>query len=100
MSTFPFSPGYGSNQVLTAAAVAADTAINASAAQMRIVNTGANIGYVRTYRSADGTQAATTADLPIPSGMATTVTKDQSHDRLSYISAAGTTLQVMAGQGL
>ena len=99
MSFIPFSPDYGCNVVLTAAALSANTPIKAQSSQLRIVNNGANIAYVRPYASADGTVDATTADLAVAAGQSTTVTKSQAHDRLSYISALGTTLQVMTGQG-
>lgn len=98
----PFSPHYGSNQVLTAGAASASVGIDRDNKQVRVVNTGANIGYFRTYDSTDtatGAGTASTADVPVPAGMATTITKGMRHDRLAYISAAGTTLEVMTGEG-
>ncbi len=107
MSTsFPFSPRYGSGQVLTATSSAASTAINNADQQVRIVNTGAQKAYVRTYSSLKGTLtvSATAADFVIPAGMASTLTKptggDFGHDTLTYISAAGTTLEVITGSGV
>lgn len=96
----PFMPAYGTNQVLSAAAASANATINKDNRQVRIVNTGANIAYVQTYSSADqpGT-AASIADFPIAGGQASTITKDTKHDTLAYISAAGTSLQVMTGDG-
>lgn len=95
----PFNPQYGSNQVLTPSASSATVAINKACKQVRILNTGANIAYVRVYDNSAGTQAATTADCPIAAGMSTTLTKDEAHNALAHISAAGTTLQVMTGEG-
>ncbi|MES3022745.1 MAG: hypothetical protein V4857_14290 [Pseudomonadota bacterium] len=96
----PFMPKYGSNQVLTAGAAALIASIDAENKQLRVVNTGAGKGYFRTYDStALPAPVATVADCPVPAGMATTVTKPSNHDRLSYISAAGTTLEVMTGEG-
>lgn len=96
----PFSPAYGTGQAIAPAAASATVNINASNNQVRIVNTGAAIAFVRTFSNAaqPGT-AATAADMPIPPNMAVTITKDLSHDRLAHISATGTTLQVMTGEG-
>lgn len=98
----PFCPQYGSNQVVTPAAASANAPITKNCKQVRVVNTGANIGYFRTYFSGDNAanfNVATTADCPVPAGMATTVTKSEMHDRIAFISAAGTTFQIMTGEG-
>ena len=96
----PFMPAYGTNQVVAPAAAAATITINKDNRQVRIVNTGANIAYVQTFSNNDqpGTNA-TTASFPIAAGQASTITKDTDHDRLSHISAAGTTLNIMTGDG-
>ena len=94
----PFFPHYGSNQILAAGAASASSVISHQAKQLRVVNTGANIGYFRTYDSSGGAQAATTADYPVPPGTGAIVSK-QGHNAISVISAAGTTLQVMVGEG-
>lgn len=103
-----FMPTYGSNVVLTAAAATAQSALGAGAAantNLRVVNTGAAKGYFRTYNAADavGTPAlgqATIADVPIPSGLAVTITKPKTHDSIAFISATGTTLEAMGGEGM
>lgn len=95
----PFFPQYGSNQVLAAAAASASAAINQDCKQLRVVNTGPNKGYFRTYNSNNGAQSATVADCPVPTGMATTVTKDMTHNAIAFISAGGTTFEVMTGEG-
>ena len=95
----PFCPHYGSNQILTAGAAALIADIDASNGQVRFVNTGANIAYVRTYSSRAAAAVASTADFPIAAGMSSVITKSLEHDKLSYISAAGTTLQMMTGEG-
>lgn len=96
----PFSPAYGSGQSVAPAATSASVQINASNNQVRIVNTGAAIAFVRTFSQASQpATVATAADMPIPPNMAVTITKDLSHDRLAHISAAGTTLQVITGEG-
>ncbi|MES2346313.1 MAG: hypothetical protein V4641_01960 [Pseudomonadota bacterium] len=95
----PFYPQYGSNQVVAPAAASATISINPDAKQVRVVNTGAAIGYFRTFALAGGAQSATTADCPVPAGTSIVVTTGPLHDRLSYISATGTTFQVMTGEG-
>jgi hypothetical protein len=95
----PFSPQYGSNQVVTAGASSAAKSINKDSKQVRVVNTGANKGYFRIYDSSNGAQAATIADCPVVAGTAVTVTKGGNQDTIAYISASGTTLEVMTGEG-
>ncbi len=53
----PFMPKYGSNQVLTAGAASASATIDQSNNQVRVVNTGANKAYFRTYNSTDGSSS-------------------------------------------
>lgn len=95
----PFFPQYGSNQVLTASSSPQHTGINKDSKQLRVVNTGANKGYFRTYDSTGGAQAATAADCPVAAGAAITVTKSATHDSMAYFSATGTTLEAMTGEG-
>ena len=94
----PFNPAYGSTQTLTPAAASANVVIDAdkTSKNLLIQNTGANIAFVRVGA---GAQTATAADLPIPAGKSLVITKDQSHDNLAHISAAGTTLLVTRGEG-
>lgn len=95
-----FGPVYGSNQTVTPAAASANVLLaSPGSSQLRLLNTGANICYVRTYRAADGVSAATTADYPIPASTGSVITKPAAHDSISHISATGTTLQFMAGEG-
>lgn len=97
----PFNPKWGSNQVVTAG-VAALISIDATCETVRVTNSGStNKGYVRTYDSKNtGTPpVASAVDLVVLPNMATTFTKDLSHDTLSYFSAAGTTLEIMTGTG-
>lgn len=97
----PFNPAYGSNQILSVGATSDAATIDAGrySKQVRIVNIGVNIAHVRLYNAADGAQEATEADFPVPGGMSSTITKDQRHDTLAHISADGTTLHVMLGEG-
>ena len=93
----PFSPAYTSGQVVTPAAAAASITINKAAKQVCLTNLGANVCYVRI---SDVAISATTADYPVPPGMQLVITKADGQTVLSHISAAGTTLHVMTGEGL
>lgn len=96
----PFFPAYGTGQQKAAAAASANAAINKDNRQVRVVNTGTNIAYVQTFSSVD--QAGTLAsvvDLAVPGGLAVTFSKDTKHDTLAYISALGTNLEIMTGDG-
>jgi len=96
----PFFPKYNSNQVVSAGAASAVITIEKDNRQVRILNTGANIAYVQTYSSLDNAaHAATVADFPVAPNQSCIISKDTSHDRLAHISAAGTTLQIMTGDG-
>lgn len=92
----PFNPAYTQGQTVNSAAVAASIAVNASAKQLTITNLGNNVAYIRT---GTGTIAATTADMPILPGTQVSLTKGEMQDVLSHISAAGTTLHVIPGEG-
>ncbi len=97
----PFSPHYGSNQVVTPAAASATITISGSDKNVRVTNTGANKGYFRTFSITDtpAGSAATVADCCVAAGMSTVITKPDGHDRLSHISAAGTTFEIITGEG-
>lgn len=90
-----FRPSYGSNQVVTPAAASASITIAKDDTAVRLVNSGANICYVRVRNSAG---AATTADLPVRAGSEVIIRKGVDDTILSHISATGTTLNVMTGE--
>lgn len=92
----PFNPVYGSGQNLTAAAATASVSIPKGTKQIRIINTGLNPGQIRI---GVGAQTATAADLHIVAGAIETFTKFEDSDTLAYISAAGTTFNIMVGEG-
>lgn len=105
MNLYPFSPAYGSSQAKTADTTAANATIAAQNKQVRILNKGTNPVWVRTYPSSQ-TVAATTADCLIQASTATVnapaviLTKDETHDRISYISTGGTSvIEIMTGEG-
>ena len=92
----PFNPAYTQGQTVTAAAAAASVSINKTAKQVAVTNLGNNVAYVRI---GTGTIAATTADMPVLPGTQVSLTKGEGQDVLSHISAAGTTLHIIPGEG-
>ncbi|MES2320183.1 MAG: hypothetical protein V4631_22120 [Pseudomonadota bacterium] len=96
----PFNPKRSSTQAVTAGAAALIITIEDSANQVRIVNTGSNKAYVMCYGSDEvPVPVATAIEHCVPPGMASTITKSKVHNRLSYISALGTTLEISTGEG-
>lgn len=96
MDMRPFNPAYGSGQVVApAAAAAAVTNLNTEDMNVVLTNLGANVCYVRVAATGN----ATTADYPVPSGAQVCLTKGVGQTRLSYISASGTSLHIMTGNG-
>lgn len=93
----PFAPHYGSTQTVTPAAASASVTLSMQDAQVRILNTGANIAFIRV---GSGSVTATAADFPIAPGQAATITKGVNSDVMAHISAAGTTLIITTGNGL
>ena len=98
-ATQPFSPAYGTGLTISPAVGSATVAMIPGTKQMRVCNIGAAIGFFRTGRSIDGAITATSADMPVPSGISITVTIFQDHDRIATISALGTTFQLIRGEG-
>lgn len=106
MISQPFMPKFGSTiQVAPAAASANSATFDAQRGnrQVRLVNTGANKCYVRTFSTLNsattGYNVATVADHLILPGMSSTISKPPEHDGIAYISAAGTTLEASLGEG-
>lgn len=99
MDLRPFNPHFGTNQVVAVAASAA-LPIDKTDDQLQVVNTGAGLGYFRTYSSQTvPAPTATAADCPVAAGQNVLFTKGQEHDRIATFSAATTTFQVMTGCG-
>lgn len=104
MDLRPFNPSYGQNQVVTPAAASAAITIRLNDSQVRVSNSGAAIGYFRTFSSLAAAAVpalgvASAADYAVLPGTSVLVTMDMSHDRLAHISATGTTFQVITGCG-
>lgn len=97
----PFNPHFGTNQNISPAAGAASITIDAKDQCVRLVNTGpTNPCHVKIGTSAQiSASAATTSDLIIRPNSEIIVYKGDGQDTLSHISAAGTTLSVMTGNG-
>ena len=72
MEQRPFSPSRGANQVVSPAVASASVTLDKAARSVRLVNSGANICYVRI---GEGAQTATTADLPVRSAESVVVAK-------------------------
>lgn len=94
---YAFNPTYGSTQTLTPGAASASAALQPGTKNIRIVNTGSNPAQVRIGK---GTQTATTADLHLMPNTIEIFTKDQDDTTVAYISALGTTLNIMLGEGM
>lgn len=92
----PFNPRYTSGQTVAPAALSAAITIGKGEKQVRLTNTGAAECYVRLGVAG---VVATAADYLVRAGTEAVITKDQDHDTLAHISATGTTLNVMVGEG-
>lgn len=92
----PVQPAYGSGQTVTPAAAAATANLTPGSKQLILTNLGANPAYVRCGQNV---ASATTADYPVPAGAQVVITKAQDDNQLSHISASGTTLHIMNGEG-
>lgn len=95
MQSSPFTPAYGSGQTVSPGAAAAAVTLNQGDQSVVLTNTGANICYVRISDAGN----ATTADYPIVAGAQVCLTKGSDQQRLSHISATGTTLHIITGNG-
>ncbi len=92
-----FHPHYGTGQILSPAAGSLTASIDPKDKSVCLTNQGStNYCYVRI---GTGTFNATTADYPVPPGQHVVVSKAEGDDKISYISASGTTLHVMTGEG-
>jgi len=96
-NTSPFAPGYGHGAVLTATATSANAAIDAASQTLCLTNLGSAVVYIKL--SEDSTDTASTADYPIPGGAQVSITKNRNYNRIAYISADGTSLHVLPGEG-
>ena len=91
-----FAPTYTKGVAVSPAASSASTQVGEGSKTICLTNTGTGICYVRTGVSG---VAATTADYPVLAGSQVTISKPQDHTHVAYISAAGTTLHIIPGEG-
>lgn len=102
-----FQPKRGSNKKVTASTTSATVAFGAGQKSLRILNSGAVVGYFRTFDSTDAVDAAiacTNADTPIgPAGAASStlvIEKSERHDSVAYLADSTTTvMHFQPGEG-
>jgi hypothetical protein len=96
-----FQPRYGSGQIASPAVGSATLTIGKDNRTLRIKNTGAtNPMSFRTGRASDGTvTAVVNTDPTLYPGEVMYIAKPPDHDTLAYVSTAGTTMHVIAGEG-
>jgi len=92
----PFEPRRGANQVFGITPVSGSTSIDPKAKSIRIVNSGANLCYIRV---GTGAQTASTADMVVLGNTSVIVSKGEGEDTIAAISPSGTTLHVQTGEG-
>ena len=92
----PFSPAYARGIIVLPGAASASATITGNSQTLCLTNLGANVCYIR---MSDVAAPATTADYPIPGGAQVTITKPREYGLLTHISAAGTTLHIIPGEG-
>ena len=97
----PFRPHWGTGQTLNATSASAVASLNSNNKSVRVTNTGStNVAYVRVFSSKDGASlAADTTQLLVLPNTTVIIGKSEDQDSLSYISASGTTLNIMTGEG-
>lgn len=103
----PFQPKRGGNKKVTASTASATTTIGKGEKSLRILNSGAVVGYFRTFDSTDAADAAiacTVADTPVgPAGAASStlvIEKPERHDSVAYLADSTTTvLHFQPGEG-
>lgn len=87
----PFKPDYGNNKITFPYSTSVSINYGKGSYYVRLVNSGSNICYVK---FGIGSQTATTSDMPILSGEAIIIRKDQSFDNVAFISDLGTELNL------
>lgn len=91
-----FAPSYGKGVTVTPGVASATTTVGVGSKSLTLTNVGSNICYVRVGSSGI---TASTADYPVLAGTQVSISKAQDHDTLAHISAAGTTLHIIPGEG-
>jgi hypothetical protein len=92
-----FNPAYGRGVVVSPGATTASSEIGVGSKSIVLTNLGDNVCYVRSGASG---VTATTADYPVLSGQQVSLGKFQDDTHVAYISADGTSLHIIAGEGM
>lgn len=92
----PIQPAYGSGVLAAPGAESAVTSIVKGNKQAILTNLGANTCFIR---FGQGAITASDKDYPVPPGAQVVVTKSAEDTAIAHISALGTTLHIMAGEG-
>lgn len=92
----PFQPRFGAGIVVTPAAASASSEIGQGNKQLILTNIGSNICYVTIGYTG---LVASTSGYPVLPGAQVTVSKDQDMTHIAYISASGTSLHIIPGEG-
>ena len=103
----PFQPKRGSNKKVTATTTSQVATFGAGQKSLRILNSGAVVGYFRTFDSNDAADAAiacTNLDTPVgPAGAASStlvIEKPERHDSVAYLADSTTTvMHFQPGEG-
>jgi len=103
----PFQPKRGANKKVTASTTSATVAIGKGQKSLRVLNSGAVVGYFRTFDSTDAVDAAiacTNTETPVgPAGAASStvvIEKPEWHDSVAYLADSSTTvLHFQPGEG-
>jgi len=98
MISGPFSPTFGAGVTAATSTTSANTTIGLGNKCVRLINLDAtNTIHVRT--GFGSSTAATTADLMLRPGQVIVIQKDQDHNAVAYIAAAGTpSLRIEPGE--
>ena len=100
----PFMAARSANQKVTATTTSQTITIGRGNKSLRVLNSGAVVGYFVTYEAAKGAITCTNAETPVgPAGAASStvvVEKQPEHDTVAYLSDSSTTvMHFQPGEG-
>lgn len=97
----PFAPQFGANQIVVLVAATPQAKnITADSQVLRVLNVGAGDCYVKGYSSATvPAPVASTTDYRVSAGQDKLITVGDVIDRVSLFSVAGTTVEIIPGDG-
>lgn len=93
-----FNPAYGNGITVAPGVVSAASVIDTKTSKsLCLSNLGTEVCYIKV---GDSDVVATVADYPVLVGAQVTITKDQDHTHIAYLTAAGVgSLHVIKGEG-